>query len=488
MKFPQTLGVILGADIGTTITAQIIAFKVTDLALVLVAFGFGLRLLAKRESLQAIGESILGFGLVFNGMNLMSGGMTPLRSYQPFFDVLASLENPFMGLLVGTVLTALLQSSSAVAGIIIVLGQQGLLTLDAGIPLIFGANIGTTITAGLASIGGGRDAKRVAAAHTVFKIGGVLLFVFWIPQFADLVRAISPSPAEGMSVITGQSLTVPRQIANAHSIFNIGLAVLFFPLAGLMAHQITRFIPDVPVPPGIKPAVAHLDSSFVNTPDIALNMARAEVVDMVALSKIMLGEIIRPFTEKEEPRDLYYPDLTLVEGVQMREKKVDYLDEQISAYMFEISRGSLTNDQANEAYALVSIVHDLEAIGDVIDKSLVPLAKKKMELREDFSEAGKEELQTYHTTAIKQLARCQDAITEMDPEKARKVMAKGAKYLAMKAELKRTHFERVRTGHEASVATDEIHVELMEDLKKINDHAANIANTILEAIESGETQ
>ncbi|UCD36990.1 MAG: Na/Pi cotransporter family protein, partial [Fidelibacterota bacterium] len=261
-------------------------------------------------------------------------------------------------------------------------------------------------------------------------------------------------------------------------------AVLFFPLAGIMAKQITRLIPDVPVPPGIKPAVAHLDSSFVNTPDIALNMARAEVVDMVALAKLMLSEIIRPFTEKEEPRDLYYPDLTLIEGVQMREKKVDYLDEQISAYLFEISRGSLTNDQANEAYALVSIVHDLEAIGDVVDKSLIPLAKKKMELREDFSEAGKEELQTFHTTAIKQLARCQDAIAEMDPEKARKVMDKGAKYMTMKAELKRTHFERVRTGHEPSVATDEIHVEMMEDLKKINDHAANIANTILEAIES----
>ncbi|UCH09745.1 MAG: Na/Pi symporter, partial [Fidelibacterota bacterium] len=146
MKFPQTLGVILGADIGTTITAQIIAFKVTDLALVLVAFGFSLRLLAKKESLQSIGESILGFGLVFNGMNLMSAAMTPLRDYQPFIDVLASLENPLMGLIVGAVLTAVLQSSSAVAGIIIVLGQQGLLTLDAGIPLIFGANIGTTIT------------------------------------------------------------------------------------------------------------------------------------------------------------------------------------------------------------------------------------------------------------------------------------------------------------------------------------------------------
>jgi phosphate:Na+ symporter len=488
IKFPHTLGVILGADIGTTITAQIIAFKVTDLALLLVAGGFALRLFAKKESLQAIGEAILGFGLVFNGMNLMSKAMIPLRAYQPFIDMLTSLEYPLLGIIAGTALTAILQSSSAVTGIIIVLGQQGLLTLDAAIPMILGANIGTTITAGLASLGGGREAKRVAVAHTFFKIGGVLLFLFWIPSFADLVRGISPGPPEGTSLIAAQAAVVPRQIANAHTIFNVGLAFVFFPFAGLMARQITRLLPDTPVPPGIKPAVAHLDSNLIKTPDLALNMARAEVVDMTELVKIMLGQVIIPFEETEEPPDPYYPDLKLIEGIQMREKKVDYLDEQISVYLFEISRGNLTNEQANESYALVSIVHDLEAIGDVIDKSLAPLARKTLALGVPFSEEGKAELQAYHTKAMKQLSRCKDAITEMDPTQASKIIAKGITYLSLKAELKRTHFERVRLGHEPSIATDEIHVEMMEDLKKINDHAANIANTILEAVDPQKTR
>ena len=483
IKFPHTLGVILGADIGTTITAQIIAFKVTDLALLLVAGGFALRLFAKKESLQAIGEAILGFGLVFNGMNLMSKAMVPLRSYQPFIDMLISLENPLLGILAGTVLTAVLQSSSAVTGIIIVLGQQGLLTLDAAIPMILGANIGTTITAGLASLSGGREAKRVATAHTFFKIGGVLLFIFWIPSFADIIRAISPSAPEGLSLVAGQAAVVPRQIANAHTIFNVGLAAIFFPFAGLMARQITRLLPDTPVPPGIKPAVAHLDSNLIKTPDLALNMARAEVVDMTELVKIMLGQVIIPFEATEEPADPYYPNLKLIEGIQMREKKVDYLSEQISVYLFEISRGNLTNEQANESYALVSIVHDLESIGDVIDKSLTPLARKKLNLGIPFSDEGKAELQAFHTKAMKQLSRCKDAITEMDPVQASKIITKGITYLGLKAELKRTHFERVRMGHEPSIATDEIHVEMMEDLKKINDHAANIANTILEAVD-----
>jgi len=181
MTFVQSLGVILGADIGTTVTAQLIAFKLTDYALLMIAVGFGLTMFAKNESQKHIGEAILGFGILFFGMKLMSDAMRPLRSYQPFIDVLRGLENPIFGLLAGTIFTALIQSSSAFAGIIIVLAQQGVLTLEAGIPLIFGANIGTCITAGLASIGTTRNAKRVALAHVIFKIAGVLLFVFGFP-------------------------------------------------------------------------------------------------------------------------------------------------------------------------------------------------------------------------------------------------------------------------------------------------------------------
>ena len=157
MTFVQCLGVILGADIGTTITAQLIAFKLTDYALLMIAVGFTLTMFSKKDSTKYIGEAILGFGILFFGMKLMSDAMKPLRTYQPFINMLRGLENPILGLLVGTVFTALIQSSSAFTGIIIVLAQQGLLTLEAGIPLVMGANIGTCITAGLASIGTSRS-------------------------------------------------------------------------------------------------------------------------------------------------------------------------------------------------------------------------------------------------------------------------------------------------------------------------------------------
>ena len=191
MTFAQSMGVILGADIGTTITAQMIAFKLTDYALLMIAIGFIVRMLGKTDNVKNIGEAILGFGVLFFGMKMMSDAMKPLRTYAEFINLLKGLENPILGILVGAAFTALVQSSSAFTGVIIVLAQQNLITLDAGIPMVFGANIGTCVTAGLASIGTSRDAKRVALAHVLFKIAGVFLFIFWIPYFADLIRMLA---------------------------------------------------------------------------------------------------------------------------------------------------------------------------------------------------------------------------------------------------------------------------------------------------------
>jgi len=216
MSFAQSLGVILGGGIGTTITAQLIAFKATDYALLMIAIGFGLRMFSKNDSVRNVGEVILGFGILFYGMKLMSDAMKPLRTYPELIELMKNLETPVLGLIAGTIFTALVQSSSASTGVVIVLAQQGVITLEAGIPIIFGANIGTCVTAGLASIGLSREAKRVALAHVLFKVAGVIIFVFWIPHFADLIRSVTSYMGGG----------VARQIANAHTIFNVSLAIL----------------------------------------------------------------------------------------------------------------------------------------------------------------------------------------------------------------------------------------------------------------------
>lgn len=476
MTFVQSLGVILGADIGTTITAQLIAFKLTDYALVMIAVGFALTMFSKKESTKYVGEAILGFGILFFGMKLMSDAMKPLRTYLPFIDLLKGLENPLLGLLVGTIFTALIQSSSAFTGIVIVLAQQGLLTLEAGIPLVMGANIGTCITAGLASIGMSREAKRVAIAHVIFKIGGVILFIFWIPTFAEIIRSISPTTdGTGIDKLAAET---PRQIANAHTIFNVSLALFFLPLTSMFANMIIKIYPEKKQEKGIHPATWHLDDKAISTPALALDLARNEISRMSKIFGRMLGAIIEPFKSNEPKQDQKYPQLSLIEGVEMREEKLDFLEERIVLYLRKIGQQELSDKQIQEVYGMMSIVNDIESIGDIIEKNMIPLIAKKSALNTDFSNEGKEELDVFHTKICKQISRLNDAFSELNPEIARRIMLKEEKYSDLETEYRTRHLERIHEERKESIETHEIHMELMDLLKQINVYTGDIAKSI----------
>jgi phosphate:Na+ symporter len=226
MTFQQSIGVILGANVGTTFTAQIIAFKITKGALFLIAIGFFTEVFAKRPKLKHLGVALMGLGMLFFGMELMSQATSPLRTYEPFMDLIQEMTNPFFGVAIGAVFTALVQSSSATTGIVIVMASQGLITLETGIALILGSNIGTCVTAWISSIGKPREAMQAAAAHIVFNVTGVLLFVGIIPHYAELIREISPA-AVHLEGIERLAADTPRQIANAHTVFNVFNLVIF---------------------------------------------------------------------------------------------------------------------------------------------------------------------------------------------------------------------------------------------------------------------
>jgi len=476
MTFVQSLGVILGADIGTTITAQLIAFKLTDYALLMIAVGFAIRMFSRKENSKHIGEVIMGFGILFFGMKLMSDAMKPLRTYQPFIDMLRGLENPFLGLFVGAVFTALIQSSSAFTGIVIVLAQQGLLTLDAGIPLILGANIGTCITAGLASIGTSREARRVAIAHVMFKIAGVLLFIFWIPTFAEIIRSISPtSSSVGMDKLASET---PRQIANAHTIFNVSLAFIFLPFTTFFANIIMKIYPEKKEDKGVQLVIWHLDDDVISTPALAIDLARSEILRMAKIIGRMLEAVIEPFTTNEPLQDKIYPQLSLVEGIEMREEKLDYLDGRIVKYLRKIGQHELSENQTQELYGLMSIANDIESIGDTIEKNMIPLLAKKDSLNMDFSPEGKEELTIYHNKVCKQINRLKKAFSKLDPGKAEKIIHKEGKYSALETKYRISHLKRMHQEREESIETHEIHMELMDLLKQINVYSGEIAKTI----------
>ena len=476
MTYVQSIGIILGANIGTTITAQLVAFKLTDYALLMITVGFALTVFSKKESLRHIGEAILGFGILFFGMKIMSDSMYPLRSFQPFIDTMKGLENPFFGLMIGAAFTALIQSSSAFTGIVIVLAQQGLLTLEAGIPLILGANIGTCVTAGLASIGTIREAKRVALAHVLFNIGGVVIFVWLIPPLAELVRSLSS--VSGLSGMEKLAAETPRQIANAHTIFNISVGLIFLPFTGLLAKQVYRILPRTEETKGIKPALWDLDDSQIANPAIAIKLAQTEMLRMIKILSRMLDACFLPFINDEPKQDDVYAQLSLIDGIDMREEKIDFLEEHITNYLFQVSRGELNALQAEEAFSLISMADNMESVGDIIHRNIVPLIYKKQALKEPFSKQGEKELVAFHTKVMKQMSRLSEAFSELNFEMAQKVLKKDIKYQNLEAEYRQAHMERVQKEKAESVETHKVHLELMDMLKQINVYIGNIAKTI----------
>ncbi|MCF6246950.1 MAG: Na/Pi cotransporter family protein [Desulfobacula sp.] len=492
LNLVQSMGVILGADIGTTITAQMIAFKLTDYALLMVAIGFALKMVGKTEKTKSIGDIILGFGILFFGMKLMSDVMKPLRTYPVFINFMKDMENPLMGLFVGAAFTAVVQSSSATTGVLIVLAQQGLITLEGGIPMIFGANIGTCVTAAIAGIGASREAKRVAIAHVMFKIAGVLLFIFWIPQFADIIRAVAVKFGSGTA----------RQLANAHTIFNVSLGLFFLPFIGLFSKVIYFIYPEKAPPKTYEIKSHYIEEAMLATPSLAIDLARAEMSRMAKLLGRMLNAIIVPFLSDEEQlarqvgkdedapylireipkQDEFFPDLTLLQGLDLRENKIDFLEKKISAYLTRIAQGEITEEQAEEVFGMVSIVKDMESMGDIMHRNMIPLIAKKKRLQFDFSLEGKEELLIYHSKVSKQIKLLQVAFKETDSKLASYIMKKERRYLDLELKYRARHLKRIIMKNEASAATTEIHMELMDLMKQIVLYSANIAQTYINTI------
>lgn len=458
MTFAQSVGMILGADVGTTITAQLIAFELGDYALLMIGAGMALMLQQKREKLRTVGETVFGFGLLFFGMLVMSGAMEPLKTHEAFVGRLVTLENPLLGIAAGTVFTALIQSSGAFTGILIVLATQGLLTLEAGIPLLFGANIGTCVTACLAGIGTSREAQRVALAHVVFKLVGVALFVWWIPGFADLIRWISPADPDPARVL-------PRQIANAHTVFNVGLVVVMLPFTSMAARLITRLLPDKPVPE-TDAEVRFLDNAVLKTPALALNLAKAEVLHMSSIVRSMTERIIDPFVRY---------DRGAISQLEKDENRVDDLSDAVHEYLAAISRRSLTEDRITEVFQMMYTVTELEQIGDIIAKTLVPRARNWLDRDLRFSDEGREELLDFHLKTVKQLSRAIEVFEDVNLEAESRVRQKHDRYRRIEDDYLRSHFDRIRRHVPETLETSEYHQELMEQLRRITSHSTRIA-------------
>jgi len=467
----QSLGIILGADIGTTITAQIIAFKLTDYALLFIAIGFAVFVFFKDEKIKQTGKSILGFGILFFAIEIMSGAMSPLRTYDPFIEALLRLENPLLGILLGTIFTAILQSSSAFIGILIVISTQGVISLDASISLLLGANLGTAITAILASLNGNREAKRVALAHTLYKVFIILVFAWWIPKYAGIIRDISPKGNTALPQMDYMAQVVPRQIANAHALFNIVLTIIALPFTRKFARFIKWILPDKPVPLEEKLEVKYLDENLTGSPALALSVAKQEVIRIGHLVQDMVNDIILPF---------FLKDREILKGIIQKEKLVNFLRDQVNNYIRKVTGGNINENRVNEAFQIMYTVKEFEQMADLISKNMINRAEKWTGSNRNFTEQGKKELMKYHLMAQKQLNRAIEVFRDVNLEKAREMKKKNKKYRLMALDLEKQHYRRIKDEIKQSIATSEMHLELMTSFKMITSHATNIARILLE--------
>lgn len=366
MTLTQSVGIIMGANIGSTFTAQIVAFNVTQYALLLVALGFFMLFTAKAERIRHYGSMVMGLGLIFYGMGVMGEAMNPMRSYQPFLDLMVKMENPLLGILVGAVFTGLVQSSAATTGIAIVMATEGLISLPAGIALSFGANIGTCVTAVLAAIGKPPEAVRAAVVHISFNVAGVILWVMFIPQLAEFVAYISPAAAE-LSGKEKMAAEVPRQIANAHTVFNVANTLVFIWFTPVFARLAEFFVPDKPVKEKVIVEPKFLNRELLEVPSVALENVRFEIGHMGDIASDMLTTLWTAFQTKN--RDL-------VDEVIRMDDKVDVLSERILEYMNEIQQESLSDESSHTLQALMNATINIESLADVMESELSVICKK----------------------------------------------------------------------------------------------------------------
>ncbi|EGV33172.1 Na/Pi-cotransporter II-related protein [Thiorhodococcus drewsii AZ1] len=469
MSLAQSVGVIMGANIGSTVTAQLIAFRIDQAALLMIGIGFAMPFASKRESARHYGSMIMGLGLIFFGMTVMSDAMAPLRTYQPFLDFMTTLERPVVGILVAAVFTGLIQSSAATTGIAIVMASQGFLTLPAGIALAFGANIGTCVTAMLASIGKPREAVRAALVHVIFNVAGVIIWFGLIDQLALFVQWISPAYPE-LSGSARLAAEVPRQIANAHSIFNLANTVIFIGLTGQFARLAEWLIPDKPL--GEQTFIVqakYLDEELLTTPSLALDRVRLEILHM--------GESVQTMMRRIMPAILS-EDRQALREIELLDNDVDTLHAQIIAYLGQISRSTLTERQTHELLRLLDAANDLENIGDLIETDLVDRGRELIDTDVSISEPTREVLLGLHRTVSRALAAALQAVAQNNEIAARTVTS-------MKQEI--TQIAESAAAHEARRLVAEepnripaytLEIDILEKLKRIFYFAKRMAKTV----------
>ncbi|WP_017756251.1 Na/Pi cotransporter family protein [Calidifontibacillus oryziterrae] len=459
MTLKQAIGVIMGANIGTTVTAFIIGIKISDYALPIIAAGSILLFFFKNKKVHYIGQCVFGFGALFFGLELMGDGMKPLRSLEAFQELTVSMSNnPLLGVIIGTVFTVIVQSSSATIGILQELFSQGALDLKAALPVLFGDNIGTTITAILASIGSSIAARRAALTHVIFNIVGTTIFMIILGLYTRFITNLQ----------TSMNLNEEMTIAFAHGTFNIANTLMQAPFIALLALIVTKLIP------GEENIIEYntkgLDPLLIGqSPSIALGQAKKEIIRMGEFSIKGLEETNHYLNNKQPVHS---------ELATQYESALNNLDRKITQYLVDIaSSGELTEGDSEIHSILMNTVNDIERIGDHFE-NIVELVDFQIANKAKLTDFAKKDLEEMFELTITTVREAIEALEKNDRQLAQDVVKKEDQIDKMERNLRKKHILRLNEGICVG-ASGIVFVDIVSNLERIGDHAVNIAEVVL---------
>ena len=478
MNLPQAISIIIGANIGTTMTAQIIAFKLSDYIYAIIFAGFIISFLVKSEKVKNIGQTIFAFGLLFLGIETMGGVMKPLADSPVFTEMIARVSDvPILGVAVGTLMTLVVQSSSATVAVLQNFASQAgpdgvtsVIGLAGAIPILFGDNIGTTITAVLASIGQTKDAKRTAVAHCVFNISGTFLFIWFVGPFAKFIQMISPKGPE-IEVIS-------RQIANAHTVFNCVMTLIWVPLIWLMVKIVMRIIPDGRKEQYSLSEPLYLDEKLIGQPTAALQLVAKEVLHCSEIVRDMIRQT-REALKNEEKKE--------IEDVHCKLDAVKSLHARITQYLTDLfASGSLNEEQASQSAGIMYVLSDVDRMG-ILCGEVAGGIKEKMEKKYKYSKEAMKDLGKSLELIETMYSEVLEAIVSGKLEHAKELVKKREKIMELDISMRKAHMSRVSKGKCDASLTAPFN-SILYSIDRMGNSCVNIADTVQEQLELNSFQ
>ena len=460
LSFENTLGVIFGANIGTTATAQIIAFRLTKYGLIIFAIGFFLSFIPKKEVLRALGRGTMGFGLIFVGMQFMESSVAGLRNSPYFMNLFIKMsQKPILGVLIAAVFTGIEQSSSVTVGIVQALGAEKLINLQAAFALVIGANIGTTVTAIIASIGTNIQARRAALSHLLFNLIGAIIFLIIFKPYVNLISKTSTD--------------LVRQIANAHTLFNVACMLLFLPFVNKFAKLVKKLVPGEEVI--IEGYTKYIDKRLLNMPSFAVDALHKEVLHMMDIVKQNIGVLYLMMNKN---------NVKVTQQINLRESAINNINKEVQAFAPLIMSKALSNKHSRDVNLMVNVASQLERIGDIV-KGISELQIEKIQDGIVFSELAMIDLGKMMDTVKKEFEMIVENFDDLTPKEFKEIEKIEQSVDDMEVCLRSGHVERLMTGI-CSPEAGIIYVDMLSDLERISDHIYKIARLLNEKLNSEE--